>query len=266
MGKIRKPIRKVVKYAPKLVLESAVSLGHYGVLAFEIASNPLKLLSVNFSDELAKSPYVKFRRRFMDYFAWKLYSKGDMTLENMSWLMGEFKTRDEVVKLFIARAKEISETNHSYQATILLAIYSAKVFARPELAASSESAFFLHLLSQVNDNDLRHFELIYDHTAALEHKFIPVYACDAYYQSIGDPVFQQLPPQEREAALLARLSDDPEFVSFYTSTDKLTFLSVLMQRSFSFGSIGHTQISLNPYSDTLKELLEESLVRSSSPS
>ena len=92
--------------------------------------------------------------------------------------MGEFKTRDDVVKLFIARAKEISETNHSYQATTLLAIYSAKVFARPELAASSESAFFLHLLSQVNDNDLRHFELIYDHAAALEPKFTTLYACD----------------------------------------------------------------------------------------
>ena len=84
MGKKRKPIRKVVKYAPKLVLESAVSLGHYGALAFEIATNPIKLLTVNFSDELAKSPYVKFRRRFMDYLAWKLYSEGDMTLENMS--------------------------------------------------------------------------------------------------------------------------------------------------------------------------------------
>lgn len=31
-----------------------------------------------------------------------------------------------------------------------------------------------------------------------------------------------------------------------------------MQCSFSFGGIGHTQISLNPYSNTLKELLEES--------
>lgn len=272
MGKKRKPIRKVVKYAPKLVPESAASLGHYGALAFEIKTNPIKLLTVNFSDELAKSPYVKYRRRFMDYLAWKLYSEGDMTLENMSWLMEKFKTCDDVVKLFIARAKEISEINHSYQATILLAIYSAKVFARLELAASSESAFFLHLLSQVNDNDLRHFELIYDHAAALEPKFTPVYACDAYYQSIGDPVFQQLPPQEREAALLARLSDDPEFVSFYTSTDKLTFLGVLMQRSFSFGSSGHTQISLNPNSDTLKELIEESrlledsLRRSSRPS
>ena len=47
MGKKRKPIRKVVKYAPKLVLESAVSFGHYGALAFEIVTNPIKLLSVN---------------------------------------------------------------------------------------------------------------------------------------------------------------------------------------------------------------------------
>ena len=84
--------------------------------------------------------------------------------------------------------------------------------------------------------------------------------------------FNNFPPKKREAALLARLSDDPEFISFYTSTDKLTFLGVLMQRSFSYGSIGHTQISLNPYSDTLKELLEESrlledsLRRSSRPS
>lgn len=48
MGKKRKPIRKVVKYAPKLVLESAVSLGHYGVLAFEITTNPLPLLVTSF--------------------------------------------------------------------------------------------------------------------------------------------------------------------------------------------------------------------------
>jgi hypothetical protein len=59
MGKKRKPIRKVVKYAPKLVLESAVSLGHYGALACEIATNPIKLLSVSLSDELEKSPYVR---------------------------------------------------------------------------------------------------------------------------------------------------------------------------------------------------------------
>ncbi|WP_214837978.1 MULTISPECIES: hypothetical protein [unclassified Exiguobacterium] len=84
MGKKRKPIRKVVKYAPKLVLESAVSLGHYGALACEIATNPIKLLSVSLSDELEKSPYVRYRHRFMDYLAWKLYSEGDMTLENMS--------------------------------------------------------------------------------------------------------------------------------------------------------------------------------------
>ena len=249
--------RKLVhglEFAPRLVL----SLSRNVMLASEVFTNPVKVLSINLKEELSKSPYALYRHHFMDYFSLKLYYDGEMTNNHMSKLMKEFKKCDDVVKIFISRAKEISETNHSYLATILLAIYSAKVFARKELATSSESAYFLHLLSQVNDNDLRHFELIYDYAAPLEPKFTPFYACDVYYESEQNPLLRKLDPKGREAELLSRLSNDSEFVSFSTSIDKLTFLGVFMQRSASWGSIGHSQISLNPYSDTLKELLEES--------
>lgn len=178
---------------------------------------------------------------YIDCLVEAMHRDGLLTEENIETLADKLD-RHEGVMLYVGHCVEITDRSHSKRAKAILALYSARVIAEPELLNDPESAFMLDVLSSVNDFDITHFEMM---TRCMNEYREPQLETREAYSRIAR--IDMIDPELTERGL----------VSFQSSIQKLIGLQALERISGTWGSFNNVIVGKSPYTESLEKIYDE---------